>query len=342
MTIKDKYYDQWKICLSKKIRAERNGHYKTTVDFAGKPFYVSADGEDVITLDSGINGCGKTRIVEVDGKKKKVQYHKDRLPVYGRICNKPNVKGLLYKYLLFLRCDGIEDIELLRLYVLHCLSFKFEYLKRKKPGKDAACWAHYEPEYDAVEKMVEGLISSAMRTTIDDKTKEQFVKRRRCVVNTESQDSKYGSKYVKTRGEINRDIRKGMRSATDNRISAQYNPRLTDKENADIIGLGVRRIQEWKADHKDEIESLEDRIVRLYDSTLSLRKNAENIGCSVGSVRKYAEQLKSVPAIEESEDTWIDSVLEKESSFWKDVPDVKRKDVDEDIEELLNDIEWPC
>ena len=79
----------------------------------------------------------------------------------------------------------------------------------------------------------------------------------------------------------------------------------------------------------------------MYDESISPRKNAEKIGCSVNSVRKYADKLKAVPAEEETDDAWFDKALEEMSAFWDDVPSVRHKDNDEmdDLMELLEDLD---
>lgn len=346
MTLLEAYRIQLKTCKGKGLRFEA-GHYETRLDFGGKDVYVSPDGKDVIRYMFSITGCMKSRIIKKEGKTKVLHFHKDRLPVYGKVCNKKNYKGFLYKYLLFLRCDGIENPDLIKLYLLHCMTHKFEYW-RKTPtttlNEDNQAvveykdWEMYLPDYSDVAKMIDGLISSTMKVVIDDQTREQFVVRTRCVVNNEVRD-KFGGFRDKYKNEKRRDARKGCRVATDNKIWAIYDPRLKEEELAQMAGVSVSRIQEWKADNRNKLESLKDRINRLYDESLSPRKNAEIIGCSVNSVRKYADKLKAPK--EETDDAWIDGVLEEESSAWADVPSVKNKDSDEldEMMELLEDLD---
>ena len=199
-------------------------------------------------------------------------------------------------------------------------------------------WDLYEPEYADIKKMLEGLISSAMKAVIDDQTREQFIVRTRCVVSNEVRDE-FGGFRDKYKNEKRRDARRGCRAATDNKIWAIYDPRLKEEELAQKAGVSVGRIQEWKADYRDKLESLKDRINRLYDESLSPKKNAEIIGCSVNSVRKYADKLNTPK--EETEDAWINKVLEEESSAWADVPSVKNKNNDEldDMMELLDNLD---
>lgn len=46
----------------------------------------------------------------------------------------------------------------------------------------------------------------------------------------------------------------------------------------------------------------DNRIRAMYDHTLSPRKNAEMIGCSVNSVKKYAPEVKETEEVDEIEE----------------------------------------
>lgn len=353
MTLNDAYVIQMDTCLALGLKYEAE-HYETKIDFAGKDFYVSPDGEDVIRYRFEITGCVKTRkIKKKDGSTKVLHFHKDKLPVYGKICNKRNLKGFLYKYILFLRCDGIEEKELIRLYVIQCLKAKFEFWRKQRIYdciRDQIVvkyedWERYEPDYADVRKMIEGLICSAMKVVIDDKTREQFIVRTRCVVNPTVRD-KFGGYRDKSKNEKRRDARRGCRTATDKKIEAVYDPTLKEDDLARKAGVSVGRIREWKANYRKNLETLEDRIRRMDNRSLSLEKNAEIIGCSINSIRKVRAKMKEEAdaeirkAKEKTEDDWIDDMLEKESSFWKDVPAPRKKQDDDfdDIMELLDDL----
>ena len=348
MTLLEAYRKQLKGCQNKGIEYE-NGHYETHLDFGGKDFYVSPDGEDVVRYKFEITGCVKTRIIKKNGKTKVLHFHKDKLPVYGTITRRKTLKGFLYKFLLFLRCDGIENVDLIKLYLLHCLTSKLEFW-RKTPvttnGVDGQAvveykdWELYEPNYEDIEKMVNGLIESALKAVITDKTREQFLVRTRCVVNPKVKTD-FGGTRDKVKNEKHRDAKRGCRAATDNKILANYDSGLTEEQLAQKAGVSVGRIREWKADNRGKLETLKDRINRMYDESISPRKNAEKIGCSVNSIRKYADKLKDVSAEEESEDEWIEKALKEESAYWDIVPSEKHKNNDEldDLMELLEDLE---
>ena len=338
MTIKEAYIAQLKKCQTLGIRYT-SGHYVTDVAFGGKSIYVSPAGEKVIRYKFNITGCMKTRVIRKNGKVVKVlHFHKDKLPVYGTITKRKGLKSFLYKYLLFLRCDGIENEELLKLYLLHCMSNKLEYWRKDKVKYEN--WEQYEPDYEDVEKMIGGLIQSSLKKELDAETREQFIIRSCCVVNPEVR-TEYGGLQNKTNWEKCRDAKRGQRLATDNRIWAHYDKDLTDEELAQRAGVSVRRIQEWKADNRENLETLEQKITRMYDWSLSPRENADIIGCSLNTVKKYMRRMQPVPVDEETDDSWIERAVEEEYSFWKDTPDVRSKRSEEydELMELLDDLE---
>lgn len=350
--MKDAYITQLIICQEKGIPCESGGHYQTKIDFGGKEFYVSPDGSDVVRYEFNITGCLKTRkIKDKNGKVRVIHFHKDRLPVYGTITRQKRFRQFIYKYLLFLRCDGIENVELLRLYLLHCIAYHFEFWRKgitQKNGLNGQViteyldWVRYEPDYEDIEKMIDGLLTSALKKEIDEQTREQFVVRTRCVVRRQTIDQ-YGGVRKKSRGEKVRDERKGIRMATDNRIWTLYDPELKDQENADKIGMSISRFKEWKADNRDRLESKEDKVRRLYDPALSPGKNASVIGCSVNTVKKYLNKWEQENAVEEIDDpdmAWVKSVLEEQSPVWEDAPMTKKKRDEEmdEMKELLADV----
>ena len=353
MTLLEAYRKQMDLCWDKGIEYENDGHYQTRIDFKGERVYVSPDGTDVVRNVFEITGCVKSRKIIKNGKVvKTVHFHKDRLPVYGRITNKKRLRGFLFKYLLFLRCDEIEQPELMKLYLLHLLRNKFEFWRKKKTYQKAGeqiveeykDWEMYQPEYEDIAKMIDGLIVSAKNNPLDDETRKQFIVRSRDVVNpiVYCED---GTFRDKRNNEKHRDAHHGQKIATDNKIRANYDPALTDKENAQKIGVCISRLREWKAENRESLESLEEKIARLYDRNLSYRENADIIGCSVNSIRKYADTTKDdvVEAGVESEDQWLDDILKEEDAFWKDEPKPvkKKRDIvmEEELEYLLSEID---
>lgn len=88
-----------------------------------------------------------------------------------------------------------------------------------------------------------------------------------------------------------------QRKLTDKEIAEKYNPDLKDKENAANIGIGLTRFKEWKKENINSNESIEDKIKRLYNPALGWTKNAEIIGHSVNTIKKYILK-KEEPTVE--------------------------------------------
>lgn len=301
MNLKDAYLTQYRICVKKNLPVDMDGHYQTHFEFGGEPVYVNPDGSPVVSYRFSVTGCVKN----IKGK----FIHKDLLPVYGRICT-ARVKGFLYKYLLFLRCDGIEDPDLLKLYVLHCLCKKMVYYTRDKSTSKVK-WVQYTPDYKDVSKMVDALIQSVLKKDIDEHTRTQFMTITTCKINP----LKPGM-VKKTRRERFKDARIGAGKATDLMIKSKYDPTLTDEENSQIIGVSVRKLQMWKAEHPDWWESKKERVRRLYDWSKSEVENARLIGVDRKTIRKYKPELEEVEEVEpvkevEDDDSWVDKMLEQ-------------------------------
>lgn len=321
MNLKEAYLTQYRICVKKNLPADMDGHYQTRIEFGGKPVYVNPDGSDVVRYVFPLTGCVKKRPIKKDGVFKVITFHKDKLPVFGKVCNK-RVKAFIYKYLLFLKCDGIEYPELMRLYALHLLINHLEYYTLDKSRKKHK-WKKYIPEYKNVGNLLDKLIESALKKEIDESTRTQFRKVTKCVVNPVSV-AKYGGRIKKNRTQFRKDGKIGQGLATDNRIREAYDPGLTDKELADKVGLSIRRIQEWKSSHKDELETKEARVIRMYDPAKSEVENAKLIGVSRNTIRKYKDKVKPVEPVKE-----VDTVKP-----------VDQLDDDKWIEEAIDEWEW--
>lgn len=318
MTIKDAYLDQYKKCLKKDLQVNMDGYYQTNVEFGGNSVYVSPDGKDVVRYVFNVNGCKKTKVIKKGNYTKKITFHKDKLPVAGTITKNNRFKKFIYKYVLFLKCCDIVDIDLIKLYVLKCINTKFEF-RRLKKSNEFKGWEVYNPDYEDMSKMVDGLISAAVKKDIDDKTREQFKLVTRCVVNPITVGNR-----KKTKSEILVDAHKACRLSTDMKIKSIYNPDITDEENAENIGISVRRFKEWK---KENVESPKDRIKRLYDPSKSVSENAVICNVSESSIQRYKRSLKQVEEVKEEVvdevnvvdefddlDSWINSVLEDSDS----------------------------
>lgn len=295
MTIKDTYSKLMKGCIDRNIEFDVEGHYQTTIGFCNDYIYINPDGSPVVRYVFRVNGCMKTK--KVNGKT--YRYHCDRLPVYGRITTNQKFKDFIYKYLLFLKCDGIESKVLMMLYLLKCLKDKFEFYKRDNTGNK---WETYDPDYSDMKLMIDGLLGSVMNKEIDDTIRDEFKVETSCVIRP----------GLKFKGERMRLIKKGQKTANERKIEAVYDETKTDKENAEAAGVGFNTFRRWKAAN---VESLEDKLKRLYDPNKTNKENAEMVGCSVRKIQDYKKSYKEVDVevpviIEENIDEWLDKVID--------------------------------
>jgi hypothetical protein len=79
---------------------------------------------------------------------------------------------------------------------------------------------------------------------------------------------------------------------TDENIAKKYNTNMTADENAINIGISPSRVRMWKRDNPDKVETIEQKILRLYNPELGWRKNAEIIGYSWLTIKKYVKKNK--------------------------------------------------
>lgn len=314
ISINEAYTNQYRYCVNNNIYVDKNGHYETHIEFGDAPFYVMPDGSDVIRYEFKVDGCLKKRKFKDGGW---VYVKSDLIPVYGKVCNN-RVKKFFYKYLLFLRCDGIDNRESQIFYMLCVLNDKFVFYTRDKNKTDIS-WKRYVPQYKNVSKMFNYLIDSVMKKEITDDIREGFIIRTRCVVNP-IYKGKFGESIKKSKDMILKDGRVGAGQATINKIKAVYDAAMTNDEIAKKAGVSVDTVKLYKK--KIGLESKEEKIKRMYDSSISEVKNAKNIGVSRNTLRKYIEKLglsgslskdKSVSFEVEDEDidSWIDLVLDE-------------------------------
>lgn len=346
MKLNERYGTLVRECVKNGLSFDGEGHYRTVIDFKGQDFYVNEDGSPVIRYVFDLKGCKKEMRIslkkynwlkendklkntiwnglkvypkEVDGKKFMCHiFHKDRIPVVGMIVRNNNYKGLLYKYLMFLRCDGIDNPLLLKLYLVKCMMDKFEYRTKIPTGKvddkgrKVYDYGEYEPDIDKLEPVIDGLISSALNKEITDDTRKQFEVSTCCVVNGVGR-TEFGGVYRKVRCQKQSDARKGRKAATDNKINSLYDPSLTMQENADRIGVSLNTLKRWRKENKGE--SLKDRINRLYDWNKHLRENIKNIGCSQHSIEKYL--VKPEIDMRNEDDVWLDDMLNEDMNRYE-------------------------
>ena len=295
MTLHDAYINLIKHCQEKGI-TYRPDYYRTFIQFGGKDYYVNEDGSPVVRYEFNLNGCAKQIGHHI--------FHKDRIPVTPGMKN--NFIKLLFKYLLFLRCDGVERPELLKLYVVKCMIDKFEF-RNKENGE----WKEIQPEFEQWEKIIDTLISAVLKKEITEEIKQQFRVESCCVVNKVGHNQ-YGGVYDKTNDRKLHDMKAGQKDATDKMIKTSYDSSLSIKENAEKIGVSVRKLQEWLKENRKE--TLKDKINREYDWSVSLRENERRMNISHNSIKKYL--VRPVYAdrddIDEN-DLWILNELNKDS-----------------------------
>ena len=314
ISINEAYLKQYRYCVNNNIYVDKRGHYETHIEFGDAPFYVMPDGSDVIRYEFKVDGCLKKKRFKEGGW---VYVKSDLIPVYGKVCNN-RVKKFFYKYLLFLKCDGIEDRDAQIFYMLCVLKDKFVFYTRDKNDK-CMFWKKYIPQYSNICKMFNYLIDSVMKKEITDDIREEFIIRTRCVVNP-IYKGKFGESMKKSKDMILKDGRVGAGQATINKIKDVYDAAMTNNEIAEKVGVSVDTVKLYKK-KKIGLETKEEKIKRMYDPSISEVKNAKNIGVSRNTLRKYIEKLglssslskdKSVSFEVEDDDidSWIDSVLE--------------------------------
>ena len=153
ISINEAYLKQYRYCVNNNIYVDKRGHYETHIEFGNAPFYVMPDGSDVIRYEFKVDGCLKKKRFKEGGW---VYVKSDLIPVYGKVCNN-RVKKFFYKYLLFLKCDGIEDRDAQIFYMLCVLKDKFVFYTRDKNDK-CMFWKKYIPQYSNICKMFNYLI----------------------------------------------------------------------------------------------------------------------------------------------------------------------------------------
>ena len=338
------YKTIYKSLLHSGIKVEENGHYQTQLEF-DSDFFVNEDGSDVIRYFFNVNGCVKKRFIRYKDKKtneiktKTLYFKKEKLPVFGTITKNTIFKKFIYKYMLFLKCDGITDKNLMTLYTLKLMKDKMEFWRKKKTLSidennntivEYKDWEVYEPEYKDIEKLLNGLIKSVNNKEIDEKTRNEFRVNTKCVVNP-VMVNQFGGIIKKTKNQKLRDARKGSGKSTENKIKRLYDNSKSVKENAVICGVNEKTIKRYK---KKNIESKQDRIKRLYDNSKSVKENAAICGVSESSIKRYKRTLPKIEMKTEIEDNnnWIDDLLEDDYIY----ESKKTYKLDDEVEDLLD------
>lgn len=309
MNIKNAYKAVYLSTATEGHKLEINGHYRSSFDFGDKDYYVDPDGKPLWNLKFKIGMIKKGK----NGK----YFHKDVFPVYGKAVN---VQPFLFKYVLFLKADGIDDPKLLKYYILKCMVDKCEFWRKKEP--DYKEWELYEPEYEDVMGMINRVVEYGAKKFITDDIREVFGYRCNSVINYNRKGSR------KTRYEVIMEAgRESKKNRTDKRIREMHNPELTDIENAYICEVSLRRFKMWK---KDNVESLEDRLKRLYDPSKSINENMTICGCSKYKIIQWKRMLEENDESKMSDERWVEYMGDKMNDAKECEKNNKiRKDMDE-------------
>lgn len=188
---------------------------------------------------------------------------------------KKDYRKCIRSYASFLRADGIDNVDEMLYYILHYTFWHISFNRMLK-----------KISYDNTRPMIDEVIKWIMKKDIDKVDKSEFIDPRKTAAPNEI-ITKLGGIGKARKSEKIRVVRQAQRKLTDMEIAEKYNPDLTIKENAANIGIGLTRLKEWKKEHINSVESIEDKVKRLYDPSLSWKKNAKIIGHSVNTIKKY-------------------------------------------------------
>ncbi len=188
---------------------------------------------------------------------------------------KKDYRKCIRSYASFLRADGIDNVDEMLYYILHYTFWHISFNRMLK-----------KISYDNTRPMIDEVIKWIMKKDIDKVDKSEFIDPRKTAAPNEI-ITKLGGIGKARKSEKIRVVRQAQRKLTDMEIAEKYNPDLTIKENAANIGIGLTRLKEWKKEYINSVESIEDKVKRLYDPSLSWKTNAKIIGHSVNTIKKY-------------------------------------------------------
>ena len=188
---------------------------------------------------------------------------------------KKDYRKCIRSYASFLRADGIDNVDEMLYYILHYTFWHISFNRMLK-----------KISYDNTRPMIDEVIKWIMKKDIEKVDKSEFIDPRKTAAPDEI-ITKLGGIGKARKFEKIRVLRQTQRKLTDKEIAEKYNPDLTIKENAANIGIGLTRLKEWKKEYINSVESIEDKVKRLYDPSLSWKKNAKIIGHSVNTIKKY-------------------------------------------------------
>ena len=192
---------------------------------------------------------------------------------------KKNYRKCIRSYASFLRADGVDNIDEMLYYILHYTYYHISFYRGLKIT------------YDKTKPIIDEVIKWIMKKDIEKVDKSEFIDPRKMAAPNEICN---GCIRKARKSEKISVVRKTKKLLTDTEIAAKYNPDLTIAENCANIGIKPTRLKQWKRENADSIESIEDKVKRLYNPELSWTKNKEIIGCSINTIKKYINQAESI------------------------------------------------
>ena len=196
---------------------------------------------------------------------------------------KKNYRKCIRSYASFLRADGVDNVDEMLYYILHYTYYHISFYRGLKIT------------YDKTRPIIDEVIKWIMKKDIEKVDKSEFIDSRKMAAPNEICN---GCIRKARKSEKISVVRKTKKLLTDKEIAAKYNPDLTIAENCANIGIKPTRLKQWKRENLDSIESIEDKVKRLYNPELSWTKNAEVIGYSVNTIKKYVKKQEEPIAVD--------------------------------------------
>ena len=240
--------EQRSACLQQRIRVDDKGRYETPKE----KYKVSVNDGSWLVFHPRRKGGKRVHIQNM----------------------KKNYRKCIRCYASFLRADGIDNVDEMRYYILHYTFYHISFYRGIKIT------------YDKTKPIIDEVIKWIMKKDIEEVDKSEFIDPRKTAAPDEIY-TKLGGICKARKSDKIKMTKQIQRKLTDKEIAEKYNPDLKDKENAANIGIGLTRFKEWKKENINSIESIEDKINRLYNPALGWTKNAEIIGRSVNTIKKY-------------------------------------------------------
>ena len=192
---------------------------------------------------------------------------------------KKNYRKCIRSYASFLRADGVDNVDEMLYYILHYTYYHISFYRGLKIT------------YDKTRPIIAEVIKWIMKKDIEKVDKSEFIDSRKMAAPNEICN---GCIRKARKSEKISVVRKTKKLLTDKEIAAKYNPDLTIAENCANIGVKPTRLKQWKRENLDSIESIEDKVKRLYNPSLSWAKNAKIIGHSINTIKKYVNMEEPI------------------------------------------------